>query len=288
MKRINSLRRGFTLIELLVVIAIIAILVALLLPAVQQAREAARRTSCKNNLKQMGVALHNYHNSHSVFPMGNYYGKYWTAQAMLMPYYEQGNLYKELDFGSYCFGALERNSTIQQGGVILEIFQCPSDPNSNKVWRQQTGFGRHMPTNYLGVIGTRSHPSASNPPPDYHNGMLFVRSSVRIRDVTDGTSNTMIVGERGIPDDLLYGWVLCAAGVDPSGSGNWDNLLYTRYGIGPGDGARSHVRHFWSSHTGGSQFVLTDGSVRFLSNNIDFRLFQNMSTRGGGEVLGEF
>lgn len=289
MRRLQASRRAFTLIELLVVIAIIAILVALLLPAVQQAREAARRTSCKNNLKQMGIALHNYHDTHSAFPLGNQYNKWWTFQARLMPFFEQKNLYERLDFGRYCFGFLGANPAIDRGAITLEIFQCPSDVNANKIWESNPGVGRHSTTNYLGVIGTRTHSNASNPPSGYHNGILYVGSNVRMRDVTDGTSNTMIVGERGVPQDLLYGWMLCAAGQDPSGSGNWDNLLYTQYGIGPGDpSVAADLRKFWSYHTGGSQFCLADGSVRFLSNNIDFRTFQYLSTKSGGETLGEF
>lgn len=294
MRPAHRFRRGFTLIELLVVIAIIAILVALLLPAVQQAREAARRTSCKNNLKQMGLAFHNYHDSHSSFPIGNTAvvagrGTYWTAQAMLMPFYEQTNLYRELDFGRYCFGSLETRAVINQGGIIIENFQCPSDPNSNKTWRPYGGYGRHMPTNYLGIIGTRTHSSTRVPMPDYHNGMLFVGSNVKIRDVTDGTSSTLIAGERGIPDNVEYGWVLCAAGSDPGGSGNWDNLLYMRYGLYEGNGKSSiHLRHFWSNHAGGSQFLLTDGSVRFLNYSTNFGILQSLSTRGGGETIGEF
>ena len=285
----HRFRRGFTLIELLVVIAIIAILVALLLPAVQQAREAARRTSCKNNMKQMGLAFHNYHDSHSSFPMGNIYNRYWTAQSMLLPFYEQSTLYRQLNFGAFCFGALGSNTAINQGGIVLPIFQCPSDPNSNKIWQVSPASGRHMPTNYMGVIGTRTHPSASNPPADYHNGMLYLASNVKIRDVTDGTSNTMIAGERGIPDDLLYGWVLCAAGSDPGASGNWDNLLYTRYGLAEGNGQNSiHLRHFWSNHAGGAQFLLTDGAVRFINYSTNFNIFQALSTRGGGEVIGEY
>ena len=280
-------KRGFTLIELLVVIAIIAILIALLLPAVQQAREAARRSTCKNNLKQMGLALHNYHSSHQVFPFGhmglNSTGasyRYWTFQSMLLPYLDQVPFYNELDFNTPsptlgCFGAL--NSSANRGGNVVPVFLCPSDPNAGQV-RDEGSFGKHVPSDYLGVSGTTR---------TAFNGMLFKRSKCRIRDNVDGSSNTLMVGERGIPKDLLYGWPICGSGDDSGG--DRDNLLSTALGLSPGDSNTSaHNGHFWSQHTGGAHFMLADGSVRYLSNNIDFNLLQALSSIAGGEVVGEF
>jgi prepilin-type N-terminal cleavage/methylation domain-containing protein len=272
-------RDGFTLIELLVVIAIIAILIALLLPAVQQAREAARRSSCKNNLKQLGIAFHNYHEAHTCFPIGNVGGRYWTGQSMLMPYQEQSNLYSHLNYNynGACFSALNAETTINRGGVIQTVFQCPSDPNSNKLW-ESSGSGNHMPTNYLGNSG--SSPSA-------FDGLQYWNSNTRFRDITDGTATTILAGERGIPDDLLYGWVLCAAGADSRG--DLDNLLSSNYGLSPGDGKSfAHLRHFWSHHAGGSHFLMGDGSVHFLSYSMNFNTFVALSTAGKGEVVGEF
>lgn len=280
-------QRGFTLIELLVVIAIIAILVALLLPAVQQAREAARRSTCKNNLKQIGLALHGYHGLHSVYPFGHMglnstgaHYRYWTFQSMLLPLLDQKNFYDELNFDTPsptlgCFGAL--NSTTNRGGVIIPSFLCPSDPNSGQV-RDEGSYGNHVPSDYLGVSGTTR---------TAFDGILYKRSCSKIRDVTDGATNTLMVGERGIPLDLLYGWPICGSGDDSGG--DRDNLLSTSLGLSPGDSATSaHNGHFWSQHTGGTHFLLADGSVRFLSINLDFNLLQDLSTVSGSEIVDEF
>ncbi len=280
-------KHGFTLIELLVVIAIIAILIALLLPAVQQAREAARRSACKNNLKQIGLALHNYHDAHKIFPFGHMglsasgaSYRFWTFQSMLLPYLDQASFYNELDFTTPstslgCFGSV--NSTTGRGGIVIPVFQCSSDPNAGKS-TDAGSYGKHVPTSYLGVSGTTN---------TAFNGILFKRSKTRIRDITDGTSSTIAVGERGIPLDLQYGWTICAGGNDSGG--NTDNILSTSVGLSPGDSNTSaHNAHFWSQHVGGAHFLLADGGVRFLSNNLDFGVLQDLSTVRGNEVIGEF
>jgi prepilin-type N-terminal cleavage/methylation domain-containing protein/prepilin-type processing-associated H-X9-DG protein len=282
MKRTTgAARRGFTLIELLVVIAIIAILIALLLPAVQQAREAARRSSCKNNLKQIGLAFHNYHEAHNGFPIGNVAGKYWTGQSMLMPYMEQNNVYTNLNYASStdCFATLDTATVISRGGIVMPSFQCPSDINAGKIWGSgSTGAGNHMPTDYFGVIGSSRA---------LLNGLQFTQSHTKFRDITDGTSNTMLAGERGIPSDLGWGWVLCAFGLDGTGYG--DNVLSTEMPYIMGDDTNAvHLEHFWSYHPGGAQFVMADGSVHFVSYNINFATYQALSTRNGREVIGEY
>ena len=277
-------RSGFTLIELLVVIAIIAVLIALLLPAVQQAREAARRSQCKNNLKQVGLALHNYHDTHRVFPFGNLGGKHWTVEAMILPMLDQTALYNLWNFNTTqnCFDLnLASAPNYPAGKQSIAVYTCPSDPNSGKLCTTYTGsYGNYTMGTYFGIMGTVLATPA--------NGIFFSNSSVSMRDITDGTSNTVMVGERGLPNDLELGWVLCAGGTDAS-TGINDNLLVMQNGVSPGVPDGNHNAHFWSYHVGGAHFVLADGSVRFISNNTSLSsVLLPLSTRAGGEVIGDF
>ncbi|MDB6037945.1 MAG: hypothetical protein JWM99_1786 [Verrucomicrobiales bacterium] len=281
-------RRGFTLIELLVVIAIIAVLIALLLPAVQQAREAARRSQCKNNLKQHGLALHNYHDTHNKFPIGNVMNTWWGAQAMYLPQLEQTSINRLCNF-NYAGTCFTYNGTVyaannDPSGKVLSVFLCPSDPLSGAIDTANVGAGqgRYVPGSYPGIMGTTDGIITAAVP----DGILFSNSSTSMRDIIDGTSQTLLMGERGIPTDLNWGWPICGYGFN--GTGNGDNLLTTAYGIGPGTSDGTHNSHFWSYHTGGAQFTMADGSVRFISNNINVQLFKNISTRAGGEVTSDF
>lgn len=276
--------RGFTLIELLVVIAIFAILIALLLPAVQQAREAARRTQCKNNLKQVGLALHNYHDTHRIFPIGNLVGRSFTVQSYLLPYIDQASLYNLLNFNypNYCFYNDVPSNNIYATKVLA--YSCPSDPTMPAVCTDQTqtlGAGDYYFTgSYFGVEGKAWNDLS---------GIFYstsLGSPVLIRDIIDGTSNTLLMGERGAPSNLGTGWMLCAYGAGDNG--DTDNLLSTAVGLGPGKSDGTHNNHFWSYHVGGAHFAMADGAVRFLSNNISYSLFQNLSTKAGNEVIGDF
>ena len=229
--------RGFTLIELLVAIAIIAVLVALLLPAVQSAREASRRTACKNNLKQYGLALHNYHDLHNTFPIGNHPLTFFTFQALVLPQLGETAVYRMINFeyGGTCF-QLKAGLTRDQdpGSIVLSVNLCPSDVNTGM---QNTNHiptsGVHIPTDYLGVSGSFAL---------LHDGVFFTGSRIRIGDITDGTSNTIMIGERGIPIDLEHGWPLCAAGTDNDGDA--DNVLSTIDGLSAGKDDTSHNGHF--------------------------------------------
>ena len=273
-------RRGFTLIELLVVIAIIAVLIALLLPAVQQAREAARRTECRNKLRQYGLALHNYHGALNILPIGNVGNRYWTFQSMLLPYLEQDPIH---DLCNYNFPGTCFQSNIAGGpaktaaGRSVPLYGCPSDPHFGAVYNDPF-TGLIACGSYLGVMGTTN---------TNHTGILYSNSAVAFRHVTDGASNTLSMGERGIPDDLYWGFHICGFG-DVTGLGDGDNILTTKFGFGPGLPDGKHNLHFWSYHAGGGHFQLLDGSVRFINYSINFATFQALSTKSGREVIGEF
>jgi prepilin-type N-terminal cleavage/methylation domain-containing protein/prepilin-type processing-associated H-X9-DG protein len=275
-------RTAFTLIELLVVTAIIAILIALLLPAVQQAREAARRTQCKNHLKQFGLALHNYHDSHRKFPIGHVDGTLWTGQSMLLPYLELGTVYSLIDYeypGADCGAFLvSLGSSNPVSGQSREVFLCPSDPNGGGVYTAiATTFGVHWCASYLGVSGTT---------PTRDDGIWHANSRTSLRDVTDGTSASLLMGERGVPADYYFGWPICNHGTDLRG--NQDNLLSTELGLSRGRDDGLHNGHFWSLHGDNCTFLFGDGHVAFLGYSIDGRLFQALATRAGSEIVAEF
>ncbi len=296
-------RTGFTLIELLVVIAVIAILIALLLPAVQQAREAARRTQCKNHLKQLGLALHNYHDLHQVFPMGYHWplGTGWSYH--LLPLLDQGPLYNSITVGTP--GSLS-SSIWRTGppetalGVSLPVFRCPSS-DSPAAETNIDGIARRVPCDYLACAsGTRTSDSATSANgigPENLDGMFFRISSVRMRDLQDGSSNTIGLGEcvSESPASQVDHWSI---GSDDLGRNDTPfsqdaseflgslgvklNLFYT------GTATNDLELSFKSRHVGGVQFLLMDGTVKFVSENIDAAIRQALGTRNGGELPGDF
>ena len=338
MRRSVSLRKAFTLIELLVVIAIIAILIALLLPAVQQAREAARRSSCKNNLKQYGLALHNYHDVYEAFPIG---GTNWSPtgtpyvgwQVRILPFADQAPLYEQLEFSTTKPDhngnptADARHQVLSDG--LRALFHqvpyalCPSDDGvealSLNTWAQ---------TSYSGSLGSQSTPSnggtceqwqqfaevlpagnaghGNTKTPRQISGVFGrVGPLIRIRDVVDGPSNTIFVGEI-LPacNDHREGWwshngmgTAHASTVVPINTMDTCEFYKGPWTTCPAMATMTHGQRmqqwnyswgFRSRHAGGAQFLLGDGSVRFISENIDHPTYQAVGGRNDGVTVGQF
>ena len=282
-------RGGFTLIELLMVVAVIAILIALLLPAVQQAREGARRMQCRNNLCQLALALHNYHATHRVLPPGcvnetgpmqygvagaNHFG--WIAQ--ILPQLDEANVWRQIDFAKTSY----QQSPLPSPPVLA----CPSVPGPGM--------------NYAGC-----HHDSPAPIDVDNNGVLFLNSSVRLRDITDGRAYTLLVGEcLGIGAGYWYQGndaTLRHSGAGIDGPDTIDMAAYyadlTRVSAREGGAeiegeeenpvAASPIR-FGSIHSGGAHFALADGSVRFVSSSVDSQIMRRLGNRHDGEVVGQF
>jgi len=318
--RASSISRGFTLIELLVVIAIIAVLIALLLPAVQQAREAARRSQCKNNLKQLGIASHNYHDTHGRFPMGslavlnsdgtmNYCGH--TFNTAILPYVDQSAAYQQLNLNlpsnvAPNVGVLKRKWSFQA---------CPSNPYAMTFGTKYDGrVGGHGasymcswgPAAYndyatadCGVAGSPAYCSknATGSLVTWTSGIFGVGNrasyySSGLRDVTDGSSNTLLLGEVRPEGNMYFGmFAIQAYGFATAFKINSPVRIKTNPNEIPTDGYPSGLQYnggMASAHVGGAHALLADGSVRFLSENINFPTFNYLGHKSDGQVVGEF
>jgi prepilin-type N-terminal cleavage/methylation domain-containing protein len=282
---------GFTLVELLVTLAIISVLLAMLLPAVQLARESARAGSCQNNLKQIGLALHKYHDLHLCLAMGSsrdIEGS-WGFLLGLMPHLDNATARRLVDYSNDCCAEilLRQNAQPPQPEPASKFFPflaCPSDPNAHRLHTSGGGAsypcGKLYPGDYLGVSGNTSYFGSST---TSGNGLLYSRSHVRLAEVTDGTSTTLIAGERGIPSDLVLGWCIC-------GGTDGDQYLGAEYPPATGHNAPWSdplAQGFWSWHRG-VHFAFADGSVHRLTTTIDPRTYRALATRAGGEVVANY
>jgi len=286
--------RGFTLIELLAVICLIVVLTALMLPAVQHSRDAARIAQCKNNLKQFGLAFHNYHDTFLTFPPG------WTQHhpqpgpqprygwsVFVLPFAEQAPLFERLDFQT------QRAEPLELFQTRIPMFRCPEDPSAD-VNSQRGNFGT---LNYSANFGPVAPPRwldnglpefwpGALPTPLKTDGLAFLNSRIAIRDITDGTSNTFLAGERSAT----------------SGAAIWMGVRGNEFetdqvtACAPGHEINASEAGFSSRHIGGTHFLMCDGAVRFVNERIpsgpgvgqQMSMYQRLSHRSDGQVVSDF
>jgi prepilin-type N-terminal cleavage/methylation domain-containing protein/prepilin-type processing-associated H-X9-DG protein len=348
-------RPGFTLIELLVVIAIIGVLVGLLLPAVQKVREAANRIHCLNNLKQIGLALHNYHDSYGRFPPSldeaiyppiaaqawgaprKGWTTYWSWLAYILPFIEQNNLWNEADAWAHIGGGdtsayavghwwpwgdfWTTNATPPNPalGTPVKTYICPSEPRNLTVQYENSGSGVNANTpisftEYLGVDGIQGQDANGTSWLVGDKSGILTNSGwdqarkINFASISDGSSNTLMVGERPPSVDLFWGWWFAGGGFDGSGVGDvtlgareiWyaanvqitslslggsTSCPATKVGFQPGTISDTCDQvHFWSWHPGGANWLWGDGSARFMSYGMN-EVLPHLCTRNGGEVV---
>jgi prepilin-type N-terminal cleavage/methylation domain-containing protein len=343
-------RSGFTLIELLVVIAIIAILIGLLLPAVQRVREAADRAKCQNNLKQIGLAVHNYHDAYKKLPFGKGpdYTKIvpgcpvyprWSTHSKILPFLEQNALYHSINFkmppetpgmaGVINFMPAWQNPNRENADAcrtVVPVFLCPSDGATiNPDWPGANNYLDNMGTTYMCDVGDSNHSSLD--PTEKADGVFYYLSKITLTDITDGTNNTVLFSEKlrgsGNPDPRTDMFVITnqtsldathttcqnintatATPLTSKQGASWvmGEMCCTVYNhVSPpnavtcaGTGFKGGMRNMAmdvppsSNHTGGVNAVLGDGSVRFVTNEIDLNLWRALGSRNGGEIVTDF
>lgn len=327
MKSRRLSRRGFTLVELLVVIAIIGVLVGLLLPAVQAAREAARRMSCSNNMKQLGLSLHNYHDAFKTMPAGARWKRYPDAEPLttqapengrdkdwaitwavsLLPFFEQGALYEQYDSSLIARSPGNTVVTLTQVAALL----CPSHPPSQPLTQDHNGFAK---ANYAGSVGAGCLQNRSDARNNQRGGIFSAveESGAKFRDILDGTSNTLMLGEivadtSGGDGRGAWGWAtgsLFSAGIGngctgtglhtpnsrtrldcPAYSSNNQTNKIVNYRSNPDRTGTNSSVATRSFHTGGVTMGLADGSVRFITDSIDEDTYTNLMAKADGNVV---
>jgi len=332
MREERSRSNGFTLVELLVVIAIIGILIGMLLPAVQSVREAARRITCSNNLRQSSLALLNYEGAHSSFPAaqlinpiqtsfdvqeapGGYVagptstpsrGPFWSWMARVAPFMDQDNFTLLIDINASPFWQYQPNGRTVNS-ISVPSYICPTETRGAAVWVQPGTGNEAAVTSYLGVSGRDSYSETGG-----QDGILYCNSNVTFGQISDGSSNTLLIGERTASSNLQFGWQW--AGVGANILGETDVVLGVHERIAaprnsdpnqaqtdfyrPGridDPNNLHRFHFWSSHPGGGMWALADGSVQFYSYNVDRgnngstgfepTILEMLATRAGNDTV---
>ena len=303
-------RKAFTLVELLVVIAIIGILIALLLPAVQAAREAARRMSCANNMKQLGLAMQMYHTANGVFPPGGMFGPTegsdasgFSFHAFMLPYMEQATAYDRLDLSLSIKAPINLEVALQ----AAPLFICPSysggsvdaitpDPDSEWLVSTYNGVAGAMPQSASGNQDSYMRPFSDSLCREYYiNGVFYPYSKTRIRDISDGTSKTLAIGERNnelrvwTRGSFYLGNVLSPSMVCSASAKNVTKPINADPNIWDFGGSNRTLffneLYFGSEHPGGAQFVYADGSVHFLNDEISMDTYRSLATRNGGEMV---
>ncbi len=337
-------RRGFTLVELLVVIAIIGILIGMLLPAVQQVREAGRRIQCGNNLRQSAIALLNFESANMKFPSGHLVnhewffheldvapggyredidspqrrfcnflnppndGMFWSWMVRVAPFMEVDNITALANLEECPWWQLQENGKTVNS-ISVPTYICPSETRGAAVWRDPQGRGAAV-TSYLAVSGRDSFKETGG-----QDGMIYANSEVRFTNITDGSSNTLLIGERTASQNLQFGWQWAGAGSNGLGEADVVLGVHERIAVArrqnpntaetdffrPGnidDPNNLHRFHFWSSHPGGGMWALADGSVQFYTYQVDRgnngsngnppTVLEELATRNGGETIGAF